>query len=44
MHLKTLGWPAMGGQLIYASIVPVPKQLNARDENAAIKAGDTAQG
>jgi transposase, IS5 family len=34
----------MGGQMIDASIVPVPKQRNGRDENAAIKAGETPEG
>ena len=43
-HLKAQGWLAMGGQMIDASIVPVPKQRNDRDENAAIKAGETPEG
>ena len=43
-HLKAQGWLAMGGQMIDASIVPVPKQRNSRDENAAIKAGETPEG
>lgn len=43
-HLKAQGWLAMGGQMIDASIVPVPKQRNGRDENAAIKAGETPKG
>jgi len=43
-HLKAQGWLAMGGQMIDASIVAVPKQRNSRDENAAIKAGDTPEG
>jgi IS5 family transposase len=43
-HLKAQGWLAMGGQMIDASIVPVPKQRNTRDENAAIKAGETPEG
>lgn len=43
-HLKAQGWLAMGGQMIDASIVPVPKQRNTREENAAIKAGETPQG
>ena len=43
-HLKAQGWLAMGGQIIDASIVPVPKQRNTRDENAAIKAGETPEG
>ena len=38
-HLKGQGWLARGGQIIDASIVPVPKQRNSRDDNARIKAG-----
>ncbi len=38
-YLEAQGWLAMGGQMIDASIVPVPKQRNDRDENAAIRAG-----
>jgi IS5 family transposase len=38
-HLKRQGYLAMGGQIIDASIVPVPKQRNRRDDNAKIKAG-----
>ncbi len=34
----------MGGQIIDASIVPVPKQRNSRDENAKIKAGEIPEG
>ena len=43
-HLESQGWLAMGGQMIDASIVPVPRQRNGRDENAAIKAGETPAG
>ncbi|MDA0952400.1 MAG: IS5 family transposase [Proteobacteria bacterium] len=43
-YLKAQGWLAMGGQMIDASIVAVPKQRNDRDENAAIKAGGTPEG
>jgi IS5 family transposase len=32
---------ARGGQMIDATIVPVPKQRNGRDENEAVKAGQT---
>ena len=42
-HLKGRGSLAMGGQLIDASIVPVPGQRNKREENATIKAGDTPE-
>lgn len=34
------GLQPRGGQLIDASLVPVPKQRNSREENATIKAGD----
>ena len=34
----------MGGQIIDASIVPVPQQRNSRDENARIKDGETPEG
>ncbi len=43
-YLEAQGWLAMGGQMIDASIVRVPKQRNGRDENAAIKAGETPEG
>ena len=43
-YLKDQGWLAMGGQMIDASIVPAPKHPNDRDENAAIKAGETPDG
>lgn len=43
-HLREQGWLAMGGQMIDASIVPVPRQRNGREENAAIKAGETPEG
>jgi hypothetical protein len=34
----------MGGQIIDASIVAVPKQRNSRDENTRIKDGETPAG
>ena len=34
----------MGGQIIDASIVPVPKQRNSGDDNARIKEGETPEG
>lgn len=42
--LADQGYQAKKGQIIDASIVPVPKQRNTRDENAAIKAGQTPAG
>jgi IS5 family transposase len=38
--LRDRGYLAMGGQIIDASIVAVPKQRNRRDENNKIKAGE----
>jgi IS5 family transposase len=43
-HLRRRGYLAMGGQIIDASIVPVPKQRNSRDENARLKDGETPEG
>jgi IS5 family transposase len=42
-YLKERGYLAMGGQIIDASIVPVPKQRNSREENAKIKDGRTPE-
>jgi hypothetical protein len=39
-HLKKNGYLAMGGQIIDATIIPVPKNRNSREENEAIKAGE----
>ena len=36
-HLARQGYIARGGQILDASIVPVPRNHNTRDENAAIK-------
>lgn len=40
-HLEEHGLMASGGQIIDASIIPVPRQRNKREENEAIKAGET---
>src|SRR3954453_1469761 len=40
-HLEAKGYVARGGQMIDATIVPVPKQRNSRDENEDVKAGRT---
>ena len=42
-YLEEEGYLAMGGQIIDASIVAVPKQRNSRDENAKIKDGETPE-
>lgn len=38
-HLRTQGLEARGGQIIDATLVPVPKQRNSREENKTIKDG-----
>jgi transposase, IS5 family len=43
-HLEAEGYIARGGQIIDATIVPVPEQRNTREENEAIKAGKTPEG
>src|SRR5262245_20655272 len=40
-HLAARGYMARGGQMIDATIVPVPTQRNSRDENDTLKAGET---
>ena len=42
-HLEAKGYIARGGQMVDATIVPVPKQRNSRDENEAVKAGATPE-
>ena len=39
-HLKNEGLAPCGGQIIDSTIIPVPKQHNRREENAAIKRGE----
>jgi hypothetical protein len=43
-HLEAAGYIARGGQIIDATIVPVPEQRNTKEENEAIKAGKDAGG
>src|SRR5262245_48550012 len=43
-HLEAAGYLARGGQIIDATIVSVPKQRNTKEENEAIKAGQTPGG
>ncbi len=38
-HLRSQGLEARGGQIIDATLIPVPKQRNSRPENEAIKRG-----
>jgi IS5 family transposase len=42
-HLEVKGYIARGGQMVDATIVPVPKQRNSRDENDDVKAGKTPE-
>jgi len=42
-HLARRGYIARGGQILDASIVPVPRNHNKRDENAAIKKGEVPE-
>jgi IS5 family transposase len=39
-YLAAHGLQPRGGQLLDASLDPVPKQRNSREENATIKAGE----
>jgi IS5 family transposase len=38
-HLEAKGYIARGGQMVDATIVPVPKSRNTKEENEAVKAG-----
>ncbi len=42
-HLARQGYIARGGQILDASIVPVPRNHNTRDENTAIKSGEVPE-
>jgi len=43
-YLRDQGLEARGGQIIDATLVPVPKQRNSREENNEIKAGRLPDG
>ena len=43
-YLDEQGYVARKGQIIDATIVPVPQQRNSREENQAIKAGELPEG
>ncbi len=43
-YLSERGYQAKAGQMVDASIVPVPRQRNTREENAAIKGGELPEG
>ena len=40
-HLGAKGYIARGGQMVDATIVPVPRQRNSREDNETVKAGKT---
>jgi hypothetical protein len=40
-HLEAQGYIARGGQMVDATIVPVPKQRNSRDENDDVEVSKT---
>ena len=40
-HLNAKGYIARGGQMVDATIVPVMKQRNSREENETVKRGET---
>ena len=40
-HLNAKGYIARGGQMVDATLVPVPKQRNSREENEIVKRGET---
>jgi transposase, IS5 family len=42
-HLEAKGYIARGGQMVDATIVPVPRQRNSGEDNEAVKAGKTPQ-
>lgn len=43
-HLGAKGYIARGGQIVDATLVPVPRPRNTREENDAVKAGQTPEG
>src|SRR3954454_13895082 len=43
-HLAAKGYMARGGQMVDATIVPVPTQRNSHDENDELQAGRTPTG
>ncbi len=43
-YLRSQGLQARGGQIIDATLVPVPKQRNTREENKEAKAGRVPEG
>ena len=42
-HLEAKGYIARGGQMVDATIVPVPRQRNSREDNETVKAGKTPE-
>ena len=42
-YLNATGYQAQCGQIVDATLVPVPKQRNSRDDNAEVKAGQVPE-
>jgi transposase, IS5 family len=42
-YLRTQGYTAQGGQIVDATLIPVPKQRNKRSENEQIRQGEVPQ-
>lgn len=40
-YLRQSGYEAKGGQIVDATLVPVPKQRNSKEENEQVKRGET---
>lgn len=43
-YLEAQGYIARGGQMVDATIVPVPRQRNSREDNEEVKGGKTPKG
>jgi transposase, IS5 family len=43
VHLRTHGYQAQGGQILDATLIPVPKQRNKREENEQIRQGEVPE-
>ncbi|WP_250565235.1 hypothetical protein [Adonisia turfae] len=43
-YLSATGYQAQCGQIVDATLVPVPKQRNSRDDNSKVKAGQVPRG
>lgn len=43
LHLRDKGYSAQSGQIVDATLIPVPKQKNKREENEKIKKGEVPE-